>query len=60
METFDPEAYVAAAAPAVGLQLTPAECIEVAAQFRRIQSFARLVLEAELAPDDELAPKFEP
>ena len=60
MERFHPEAYVAAAAPSLGLSLTPLECMQVAAQFARIQTFARLVLDGDLAPEDELAPKFEP
>ena len=60
MEPFDPDSYVAAAAPALGLSLTPGECMHVAAQLSRIHRFAQLVLETELAPEDELAPKFQP
>jgi hypothetical protein len=56
---FDSEAYVAAAAPAVGIELTEGETAEVAAQFTRIHAFARLVVELELAPEEEPAPRFE-
>jgi len=57
---FDAEAYVAAAAPAVGIELDAAERTEVAAQMTRIHGFAQLVLDFDLAPEDELAPRFEP
>ena len=57
---FDSDAYVAASAPAVGIELDAAEQAEVAAQLARIHGYARLVLEFELAPEDELAPRFEP
>jgi hypothetical protein len=57
---FDSESYVAAAAPAVGLELTERETAEVAAQLTRIHAFARLVLGLELALEDEAAPRFEP
>ena len=57
---FDAERYVAAAAPAVGIELDAAERTDVAAQLERIHGFARLVLDFELAPGDELAPRFEP
>ena len=60
METFDPDAYVAAVAPAMGLRLTASEAREVAAQLTRIHGFARLVLDFELAPEDEPAVRFEP
>ena len=60
MPEFDSESYVAAAAPAVGLELTERETAEVAAQLTRIHAFARLVLELELAPVDAAAPRFEP
>jgi len=57
---FDAETYVAAAAPAVGIELDAAEQTDVAAQLARIHGYARLVLDFELAPEDELAPRFEP
>ena len=60
MPEFDSEAYVAAAAPAVGIELTERETAEVAAQLTRIHAFARLVLDLDLAPEDEPAPRFEP
>jgi hypothetical protein len=60
MRPFDAEAYVAAAAPAVGMELTAAECGDVAAQLARIHGFARLVLDFELGVHDEVAAKFEP
>ena len=60
MDDFDADAYVSAAAPAVGLVLSDAERGEVAVQLRRIHAFAKLVLEAPLAPEDEPAMRFEP
>jgi hypothetical protein len=60
MEPFDAEAYVAAAAPAVGMELTAPERSDVAAQLTRIHGFARLVLDFELGVHDELASRFEP
>ena len=60
MKALHPEAYVAAAAPAVGLQLTPLECMQVAEHLKRIHGIASLLLEAGLDAHDELAPRFEP
>jgi hypothetical protein len=57
---FDPAAFVAAAARAVGIELDAAERTDVAAQLERIHGFARLVLDFELAPEEELAPRFDP
>ena len=59
-EPFDAEAYVSAAAPAVGLMLTPSERRDVAVHLARIHGFACLALELELGIEDELAPRFEP
>lgn len=60
MEPFDAEQLVAAAGPAVGLALTPDERAAVSVQLARIHALAQQVLEFPLAPDDELAPRFEP
>ena len=60
MSEFDAEAYVEVAAPAVGMDLTPAERTAVAAQLARIHGFAKLVLDFDLAPGDEPASRFEP
>ena len=60
MDTLDAESYVEVAARAVGIELAPAERRGVALQLERIHAHARLVLELDLAPEDELAPRFEP
>ena len=60
MEEFDADRYVRATAPAIGLALTPCERAPVAAQMKRIHALAQLVLDFELAPTDEAAPRFEP
>lgn len=60
MEPFDAEKFVQAAAPAAGLTLTVDEAAAVSAQMVRIHALAQLVLDHPLAPEDELAPRFEP
>lgn len=60
MEAFDADAYLRVAAPAVGLTLTPHERAAVAEQMQRIHTLAQRVLDLELAPEDEAAPRFEP
>lgn len=60
MQPFDAEKYVHAAALAAGITLTPDEVVAVSAQFTRIHALAQLVLAHPLAPEDELAPQFEP
>jgi len=60
MDTLDAESYVDAASRAVGIELRPVERRGVAIQLERIHAQARLVLDFELAPEDELAPRFEP
>jgi len=57
---FDAEAYVAAMAPVMGMALTASEARDVAAQLARIEGYARLVIDFELAPEDEPAVRFEP
>jgi hypothetical protein len=57
---FDADRYVEVMAPAVGLTLDNHERRAVASQLERIRSFAELVGELELTPEDELAPRFEP
>ncbi len=60
MDALDAESYVDAAARAVGIELRPVERRGVAVQLERIHAHARLVLDFDLAPEDELAPRFEP
>ena len=60
MKRFHAQSFVSAAAPAAGIELTPLECLAVAQQLERIHGFANLVAQADLRPEDELAPKFEP
>jgi hypothetical protein len=60
MDTLDAESYVDAAARAVGIELRPVERRGVAVHLERIHAHARLVLDFDLAPEDELAPRFEP
>ena len=60
MDTLDAESYVDAAARAVGIELRPVERRGVAVQLERIRAHARLLLDFDLAPEDELAPRFEP
>lgn len=59
-EHFDADKFVEAAAPALGILLTPAERRAVSEQMTRIQALAQLVMEHPLAVEDELAPRFEP
>ena len=49
-DDFDPAAYVAAAAPLVGLALTPEEQARIAAEFALILAIARPVLSRDLSP----------
>jgi hypothetical protein len=60
MPNLDSESYVDTVARAVGIELRPVERRGVALQLERIHAHARLVLDFELAPEDELAPRFEP
>ena len=60
MQPFDAESHVRVAAPQVGIELTPAECGDVAAQLERIHTFAQLVLELDIGPEDELSSLFTP
>jgi hypothetical protein len=54
-ETFDPAAYVAAAAPLVGLTLTPAEQARIAAEFALFLAIARPALARALPPTEPAA-----
>jgi len=56
-DSFDPATYVAAAAPLVGLALTPAEQARIAAEFALFLSIARPAL-ARALPPTEPAPMF--
>lgn len=60
MEPFDAEKYIEAAAPALGLTLTPAERSAVGVQMTRINTLAQLVLDHPFTVEDELAPGFAP
>ena len=57
---FDAAADVAAAAPVLGIPLTPEEERAVALQLERVHALAQLVCDAALDPEDELAGVFEP
>ena len=59
-DTFDAEAFVAAAAPALGLDLDAAHRPGVVANMARIAGLAQLVVEFPLAEADEPAPVFTP
>ena len=60
MPDSDPLAYVTAAAPLVGLHLSPARLAEVAAAFALVQRFAAPALEYDLPAEAEPAPVFRP
>jgi|GEM_PF-5147143 len=60
METFDPEGFVEAAAPTVGLTLILAECAAVGEQMARIHALSQCVMDFPLAAEDDIAPRFEP
>ena len=60
MEEFDADRYIRAAAPSIGLTLTPHERTPVVEQMKRIQALAQLVLDFEMPVECELAPRFEP
>lgn len=60
MEQFDAEKFIEAAAPALGLALTPAERSAVGVQMTRINTLAQLVLDHPFTVEDELAPRFAP
>jgi hypothetical protein len=57
-EDFDPVAYVAAAAPAVGLRLDAAQQERVAAALALVIRTAAPALAVPLAPEDEPAPVY--
>ena len=57
---FDADQFVQAAATALGITLTVTERGAVHEQMTRIHALAQLVMEHPLAPEDELAPRFEP
>lgn len=59
-EPFDPAAYVAAAAPLVGLTLDPARQARVAAAFALVATIAAPALAVPLEPAMEPAPVFRP
>ncbi len=59
-ETFDPAAYVAAAAPAIGLSLTPERAAEIAAAFALVVRIATPALCLALPAHIEPAPVFAP
>lgn len=60
MQPFDAESHVRVAAPQVGIELTPAECRDVAVQLERIHAFAQLVLELDIGPEDGSLSPFAP
>ena len=59
-KTFDPAAYVAAMAPAVGLTLPPERQARVAAALALVVKIGAPALEHEVAEDVEPAPVFDP
>jgi len=54
------EAYVIAAAKAVGLGITPEQLPGVVANLQRIEAIAKSLDAAPLAPEDESAPVWMP
>ena len=58
--SFDPEAYLAAAAPLLGLTLDPAWIAPILANLRVLASAGDLVSSFPLPDDIEAAPRFEP
>ena len=59
-ETFDPEAYVDAAAQLLGLTIDPAHRPGVVLNLRRIAEMAALVMEFPLPEETEPAPVYQP
>jgi len=57
---FDPEAFVDAVAPAVGLDIDPAHRPGVAANIARVAQMAQLVLDFPLGDTVEPGPVFTP
>jgi hypothetical protein len=57
---FDPAALVAAAAPLLGLPLTPAEQARIAAEFALVAAIARPALARTLPATEQPAPVFCP
>jgi hypothetical protein len=60
MDDSDALAYVAAAAPLVGLNLSPARLAEVAAAFAQVQRFATPCLACQVPADAEPTPALQP
>ena len=56
---FDPERYVAAAAPLLGLELDPAWIAPITANLRVLAAAAELVGSFPLPEEIEAAPRFE-
>ncbi len=59
-ENFNPAAHVAAAAPLVGLRLSPQRQAQVAEALALVARLAAPALAVPLAPEDEPAPVFRP
>lgn len=59
-QSFDADAYVEAAAAAVGLAIAPAHRPGVVQNLERIAALARRLMDEPLAGTDEPAPVFEP
>jgi hypothetical protein len=60
MEEFDADRYIQAAGAAAGLTLSLQERMGVVEQMNRIHRLAQVAMDFELAPHDEIAPRFEP
>jgi hypothetical protein len=59
-DDFEAAAYVAAAAPSIGLKLPPQRMAEIAAAFALVVRMARPALECELPENVQAAPIFMP
>lgn len=59
-DSFDPHAYVAAAAPLLGLTLDASRAARVAEALALVIRTARPALECPVTPQDEPAPVFRP